>query len=120
MNYSKGFNRDFNWLLSVRHKFVFSGKAIKITPIFDINGVTGKEAYFKYESSGKNTPTKHPLLFKTLVQAKASANFHAKELYGKDRANGFLSGFEMEEIHNELKSPKWFIDAVNNQRCLQQ
>lgn len=115
MKYSKGFERDFNWLLSIRHKFTFSGSPLKITPLFDIKGVSGKEAYHIYESTGKNAPTKHPLLFRTILQAKASASFHAKELYGKDRASGNLSAFELDEIHKELKSPEWFIEAVKNQ-----
>lgn len=115
MKYSKGFDRDFKWLLSVRHKFTFSGNSLNITPSFDINGVSGKEAFYRYESEGNNLPTRHPNLFRTLLQAKASASFHAKELYGKDRRDGFLSGIEMEEIHNELRSPEWFVLAVNNQ-----
>jgi len=118
MKYSTGFDRDFIFYLRMRKKFNFSGDHLRdkngeilIVPFLK-NGADGKHAFFVYESIGKVLPTKHPLLFFSLLKTKASANFHVKELYSSDRAKGFLCRVELEEIYDEINPPQWFIDSV--------
>jgi len=51
MRYSKSFDRDFNWYLSVRHQFNFDGKEAYYDKkgsdliVYDKNGVDGKKSF---------------------------------------------------------------------------
>lgn len=119
--YNANFERDFNWYLSMRHKFNFDGcaeyfnkKGEKIV-IYDKNGVNGKDAFFQWDSNGKIKPTKHPNLLHTLLKVKGSANLHIK-MYAEDRANGLMGLMEFGLLCNEFKSPDWFMDAVERQK----
>lgn len=113
MKYSKKFNESFDFYFRMRKKFNFSGGDV-LKVIFDEKGDDAKLAFFKWESTGKIVPTKHPLLFHALLKSKASCNFHVKELYSRDLANGHLSRIELEEVYQEINPPEWFRDAVEN------
>lgn len=124
MKYSKNFDAQFDFYFRMKKKFDFSGDYLRpknASTVHDIltidyrkDGVDAKQAFFTFESTGKLLPTKHPLLFHSLLKCKASANFHIK-LYAQDRANGFLSRYELEqEIYAEVDPPQWFKDAVEN------
>lgn len=84
IKYNSNFNRDFIWFLKIRHIFNFDGndnylnrKGLSIIN-YDKNGVSGKLAYFKYDSEGKIISTKHPNLLKALLKIKGSINLHIK------------------------------------------
>lgn len=121
MKYTANFTRDFNWYLSVRKLFNFSGDVLrdkkggelKIT--HTVTGVTGKHAFKVYDSEGLLLPTKHPNILFSALKAKASANFHIK-MYANDRSKGFLSGIELKDLLQEIKAPEWFCRAIENQR----
>ncbi len=106
MRYSKNFNRDFSWYLSVRSIFQFSGSNDKEV-IKDNNGVSGKKAFFLYDSQGKLVPTKHPKLLSTLIRTKASVNLHRK-LYKEDIDAGLYPRIEFRAFCISIRAPHWF------------
>lgn len=131
MKYSKKFEKDFRWYLSVRHKFNFDGSLEK-NIVFDRNGIDGKMCFFLFDSTGKLKPTKHPNLFKALLKTKGSANLHIK-MYAEDRAYGRLPKFEFSGdgqtlewidgkpvigdcIKKRFNLPDWFVNAVEQQK----
>lgn len=86
--YSKSFNRDFSFYLSVRYKFNFAGvKDIEVSR--DSKAISGKQAFHIFDSQGKLVPTKHPHLLKTLVRAKKSIDLHI-EMYAEDLNSGLF------------------------------
>jgi len=94
MKYSKENNRDFNFYLKNRHVFTFSGTLHpKNEALYNKDGVTGKESFFSIENNGKNKPTKHPNILKSLLQTKAAVNFQIKQ-WAEGRADGTLPLFE--------------------------
>lgn len=114
MKYSNNFNSNFKWYLSVRHKFEFSGADMAVyNNLYSKNGVSGKEAFYIKESTGKLVPTKHINLFKTLCNIKASISLHITSCYAPDRANGCLPlVLAYNEIYLPLNAPEWFIIDV--------
>ncbi len=120
MKYSKEFERDFKWYLSMRHKFNFDGcndyfdkKGNQLIK-YDKNGFSGKEAFYIRDSTGKIVSTKHPNLLKTLYKTKGSTNLHI-QMYAEDRANLRLSGLELRGLCIKFKAPSWFREAINKQ-----
>lgn len=119
--YPPGFERDFSWYLSVRQLFNFDGthtyynKKGQHIIIYSKSGVSGKEAFFQYDSNGVIKPTKHPRLLHNLLKTKGSINLHVK-MYAEDRANGILPRPEFEQMCDEFKAPDWFYNAVEAQR----
>lgn len=119
--YKKEFERDFNWYLSMRHKFNFDGKCSYHNKkgqdiiVYDKNGVTGKEAFYQWDSNGKIIPTKHPNILHTLLKTKGSVNLHIK-MYSEDRAKGLLPLIELRAFCIKYKCPKWFKDAIEEQK----
>lgn len=121
MRYSKGFERDFKWYMSVRHTFNFDGcdkyynkRGVEIIQ-YDPNGVSGKEAFYKWDSGGLIVPTKHPNLLHTLLKVKGSINLHIKML-AEDRAQCNINRLELRLFCMHFKSPSWFRQAVEMQR----
>lgn len=57
--------------------------------LFDKNGVTGKEAFYQWDSNGKILSTRHPNLLLSLLKTKGSVNLNIK-MYAEDRAKGSL------------------------------
>ena len=121
MKYSKNFDRDYNWYLSVSDVFSFDGtkdyynkKGIELIQ-FDENGKTAKECFYLYDTNGLIKPTKEPKELKTLLKTKGSVNLHIK-MYAEDRAKGYLPKIEFDEIIKEFDLPKWFIKAVEKQK----
>lgn len=121
MKYNEAFERDFNWYLKVRHKFNFDGasdyfnKKGKPIIVYDKNGVSGKEAFYRWDSNGQIVPTKHPNLLKCLLKTKGSVNLHIK-MYAEDRAKGLFPLIEFRALCIQLKSPQWFRQAVEQQK----
>lgn len=114
MKYSKNFIRDFNWLLSVRHEFSFSGSCDREI-VFDCKGLDGKKAFHIYDSTGKLRPTRHPNMVRTLLRTKASVNLHIK-MYAEGRADGTFPKFEFLQMCEKIKAPDWFFEAVERQK----
>ena len=112
--YSQAFERDFKWYLAIRHDFSFDGR-LPIKIVYDKNGISGKEAFFLYDSQGKLCPTRHPLLLASLIRTKGSVNLHIK-MYAEDRANGCLPSILFKELCTAYNVPEWFIMAVEQQK----
>lgn len=119
--YNPNFERDFNWYLSMRHKFNFDGVHLYYNKNgesiiqYDKNGVSGKEAFYIWDSMGKIKPTKHPNILFTLLKVKGSTNLHIK-MYAEDRAACNINKLEFRALCIHFKSPQWFFDAVERQK----
>lgn len=119
--YSPEFERDFKWYLSMRHLFNFDGsnsyynKKGKDIIVYNKNGVTGKEAFYKWDSNGTILPTKHPNLLHTLLKTKGSVNLHIK-MYAEDRAKGLFPFIEFRAFCIKYRCPFWFKEAVERQK----
>lgn len=114
IKYSPSFERDFSWHLSMRNIFNFDGNGDS-TAIYDKNGVSGKEAFYLYDSTGKKFATKHPNIFLGILKTKGSINLHIK-MYAEDRAAGLMTKKELDAICADFNAPQWFIQAVENQK----
>ncbi len=121
MKYSDKFESDYNWYLSVSGMFSFDGnnnylnkKGVDIIQTCE-NGKLAKECFYMYDTRGIITPTSEPEKLQTLLKTKGSVNLHIK-MYAEDRARGYLPKVEFQEICTEFNCPKWFIDAVENQK----
>lgn len=121
MKYSKKFEDDYTWYISVSNKLNFDGcnhyfnkKGIDLIQL-DINGVSAKQSFYMYDSQGIILPTSEPEELKKLLKTKGSVNLHIK-MYAEDRAKGYLPKVEFEKIYKELNAPAWFIDAVEKQK----
>ena len=119
--YSKNFEQDYKWYLSISDIFNFDGrkeyynkKGIEIIQ-FDENGKTAKECFYLYDTNGIIKPTCEPDTLKTLFKTKGSVNLHIK-MYAEDRAKGLLPKIIFEEIVEEYNLPKWFVKAVEKQK----
>lgn len=122
MKYSKNFEDDYNWFLSVLDIFNFDGvnyyynKKGDDVIITDLNnGLTAKECFYLYDSQGKIIPCKEPDLLHKLLKTKGSVNLHIK-MFAEDRAKGVLPKIEFMKIVDEFNVPLWFIDAVEKQK----
>jgi len=119
--YSPEFERDFKWYLKMRAMFNFDGsnsyhnKKGQDIIVYDINGVTGKEAFYKWDSNGKILPTKHPNILHTLLKTKGSVNLHIK-MYAEDRAKGLFPLIEFRAFCIKYRCPTWFKEAVERQK----
>ena len=118
--YSQRFERDFKWLLKMRHIFHFDGASDYTKnglPVVvpDINGVSGKEAFYYWDTNGVAVPTRHPNVFYALLKTKGSINLHIK-MYAEDRASGCLPLIEFRAMCMKWKAPDWFYFAVENQK----
>ena len=119
--FNSNFERDFKWFLAMRHTFNFDGSAeywnkkgvnnIQYHP----KGVTGKEAFYQWDTNGIINPTKHPNLLHTLLKVKGGCNLHIK-LYAEDRAAHNLNFLEFRALCIHFKAPPWFRIAVENQK----
>ena len=121
VKYSKNFDRDYNWYLSVSDIFSFDGtkdyynkKGIELIQ-FDKNGKTAKECFYLYDTNGVIKPTCEPDKLKTLLKTKGSINLHIK-MYAQDRANCSLPGIEFQQMCKEWGAPEWCVKAVETQK----
>lgn len=91
--------------------------SLKSEPIIisDKKGVSGKEAFFQFDSNGVIVPTKHPNLLQTLLKTKGSVNLHIK-MYAEDRASGLFPGYEFRAFCIKYRCPPWFKEAVERQK----
>jgi hypothetical protein len=107
---------QIKWYFSLRKKFNFDGKPFEEV-VFDRNGIDGVTLFYNVDSRGKRVlkPTRHPNIYQSLMKTKSSINLHIK-MYAEDRAKGILPKIEFEKICEEINAPKWFIDAVENQK----
>ena len=120
MNISN-FDRDFNWYLRMRHLFDFDGvenyynkKGIEIVQ-YSRDGVSGRKAFYLWDSQGKIVATKHPNIFRTLLKVKGSCNLHIK-MYAEDRASGNFGFTEFRGLCFKFRAPDWFREAVEKQK----
>ncbi len=121
MKYSTNFERDFKFYLRMRHKFSFDGtleyynKKGENLIQYSSTGISGKEAFYMYDSNGITKPTKHPQLLKVLLKTKGSTNLHVK-MFAEDRAKGLFPLIEFRGFCLKYKTPNWFREAVEKQK----
>ena len=115
MKYSRSFERDFRWFIKMRHLMNFDGKTEYREVVFDKNGMSGKEAFYRFDSEGKINATKHPNLLKSLFRTKGSVNLHIK-MYAEDLAEFRWNKIEMRALCIKFKAPTWFRTAIENLR----
>lgn len=141
--YSTRFEESYAFYLSAIGRFTFSGTASwekSFVAEHSESGVSAKEAFFRIDSTGRNTPTSEPKLLNNLLQCKASVNFQIKQ-WAEGRAEGSLplcefsqrlagteikDGFLMEwkdqepvyahDIETHFRLPGWVMDAVEAQK----
>lgn len=102
--------KEFDYLLSQRKVFVFDGHYPKEV-LFDLKGISAREAFYKYDTHGKLLPTKHPNVLGAVLKAKGSLNFHIK-MWAEDRAKGYLPGILFSFKVVSLSTVKFFIDKI--------
>lgn len=108
MRYSDNFLRDVRFYLGNRHRFTFFGGIVQ-APLFDRTGVSGVEAFWLFDTTGRHVPTKHPRLFVALMRTKKSINWHIKAW-----ADGFWDMCEQISFYlNEIVNcPTWVESAL--------
>lgn len=111
--YSERFDRDFRWLLSVRHIFSFDGK-YPIELLCDPMGVDGKRAFLIYDSQGKLAATRHPNVLQALIRTKSSINLHIKE-FALAAHTGEVPHSETREWLRTINAPEWVFVALDRQ-----
>jgi hypothetical protein len=112
MKYSKGFERDYNFYLSVLDEFNFCGT---LNPKFEAipNGtLSAKECFYFIESEGKNKPCSETELLNKLLLTKASINFQIKE-WAQSRADGTLPLVEF----SKRRAASEYPDTPINEDC---
>lgn len=121
MKFSKKFERDYEWYVSISDIFDFDGvedytsKAGIPMIQYSKQGMSAKECFYLFDSQGIVKKTKEPKRLKKLYKTKGSVNLHIK-MYAEDRASGLLPETEFRKIVKEINPPKWFVDAVENQK----
>lgn len=113
MHYSNNFERDFNFYNDNKEKFTFCGEEVLSFP-YDKNGLSAKDVFYKFDSTGKLLPTKEPELARLLLQCKKAINFQIKQ---------WVEGYDdcligREEYLNEFigEYPEWINKSFINQR----
>ena len=101
----------------MRHIFSFDGSSAytnkKGEPIvqYDSNGVSGKEAFFHWDSNGIIMKTRHPNILQSLLKTKGSVNLHIK-MYVEDLAECNMSKIEFRALCIAFGAPDWFRNAT--------
>ena len=113
MKYSKKFNRDYEFYLRNRSTFTFSGDNCVHVPVNMEHGVSCKESFWSWDSSGKLLPTKEPSLLQSVIVCKKSINLHLKMwVEGYDEMMESV-GFYMNLFEGE--PPRWVEDSFRKQ-----
>jgi hypothetical protein len=113
MNYSKNFERDYNWYLKYKNEFRFCGtKVPRHIAIPDKEGYSAKEVFYSIDSQGKNIKCKEPELLNSLLLCKASINFHIKALWADGIKEGSTKAFE---LIDEFELLDWMVESLKNQ-----
>lgn len=117
--HSKNFERDYNWYLEHRRSFNFDGDLSTIDKVkYDCadfyNGVSAKEAFYIFDSTGKIVNTNEPELLFEIFKCKGGINFNIK-MWAEDRAKGLLPKEIFEDIIEEFNLLPWMIEAVEKQ-----
>lgn len=103
--------KKINISLSISGKSAFRG--IKSYDVeYDPEGITAKEAFHKYDSTGKLNPTREPVLLSEIFRCKASVNLHIKMWAG---GLAELTFPEFYDYMDEIGAPEWVVEAVKKQ-----
>lgn len=112
-DYSDNFERDWSFYVETRDIFTFSGDYLaEYASEYDPMGVTAKEAFHKYDSTGEKVPTREPVLLAEVFRCKASVNLHIK-MWAQGVAEYTFPDFY--EYMEEIGAPEWVIEAVEKQ-----
>ena len=127
MNYSVGFERDYQFYLKNLNIFNFCGTLNAKHEAIPGGDMSAKECFYFIESQGKNFPCSEPELLNALLLTKASVNFQIKE-WAQGRADGTLPLMEFSQrlantsyadivdIETEYDLPQWVINATEKQK----
>jgi hypothetical protein len=114
MRYSANFEKDFNFYMANKEKFIFCGEQVAPFP-FAANGPSAKEAFYKFDSTGKILACAEPELATALLRCKKAINFQLKQ---------WVEGYDdcLIAIHEYLteflgEAPPWIERAFRNQRA---
>lgn len=121
IRFSKKFEDDYRWYVSMLEIFNFDGKAHYFNKQgedlvqYAKEGLTAKECFYIYDSRGVIEKTREEIMLLKLYKTKGSVNLHIK-MYAEDRAKGYLPRVEFDKICIEYNMPKWVSKAVENQK----
>ncbi len=76
-SYSNRFKEDWNFYTANRKKFSFCGEDVPLKKR-ELKGLSAKECFFLLDSTGKDSPCRHPRLLQATIKCKKSVNFHIK------------------------------------------
>lgn len=112
-SYSENFERDWRFYKENRDRFWFSGDSLESYDVeYDPEGITAKEAFHKYDSTGKLNPTREPVFLSEIFRCKASVNLHIKMWAG---GLAELTFPEFYDYMDEIGAPEWVVEAVKKQ-----
>lgn len=112
MKYSAAFERDWNFYLANRKKFMFSGE-LPPKIVCDEQGVEAKRAFHSLDSQGKLLSTCEPELLAEVIVCKKSINMHIKQ-WAEGYEDCFIGRQEyLEEFLGDV--PEWVVKSFKNQ-----
>ena len=111
MKLSAKFIRDWDFYLNNREKLNFPGVEVPI-PEFDADGISAKEAFYIFDSTGNLPPCSQPGLLKAVIVCKKAINLQLKMW-----VEGFLNMGEVIEYYmREFRNPPpWVEKSFRNQ-----
>lgn len=139
--FSPQFERDFDFYLSHRNTFTFSGtdtkkdfgiqfpgepepiekdddgneKPVPFAIPYSPTGKPAKVCFFTLDSEGKSKPCSEPELLVEILRCKGAVNLQIK-LWSQGRAEYTLSKDELQEYMEFYNAPDWVFKAIENQK----
>lgn len=107
----KPFDRDWEFLLANKDFHTFAGGEIVEIP-FDPKGVSAKDCFKKYDTSGKIVASSEPELVREVIRCKKAINFQIK-MWGMgyyDIGEGIA--YYLKEF---IDPPPWVAESLLNQ-----
>jgi hypothetical protein len=137
IKFSPQFERDYQFYLSQKDTFTFSGSDIKsdfgiqfpgdlpgldeeekeipFNITYSEAGKNAKICFYKIDSEGKCGSCSEPQLLVELLTCKASVNLQIK-MWAQGRAEYTLPAIELQEYCNYYQTPEWVFKAVEKQK----
>lgn len=98
-------------------EFNFTGSTDTYRYPYHEDAPNAVDSFFITESLGRNklSETSDPDRLEKLLRAKAGVNMQIK-MYAEGRADGTLPLIDFIDICVQIRAPRWFIEAVENQK----
>lgn len=112
MKYSQNFNRDWEFYTSNLNTLEFWGGDRIPTVEYSVSGVSAKDCFYTYDSTGKLIPCKDHELVKSTLRFKKALNFQIKQW-----AEGFDDVGQPYEDYLTMfnNPPEWIKESLRNQ-----